>query len=336
MSNLIRYIIQEDPEKQMKKNDLDYTKYSTSWAPIQKQSQEDKYKGYKFSSKNLLENSFNSLTANKSSQSKDDGSFMSGISNIFNNIKSDEKSSSNASLPQSIAKTATDESSKIGNVLSPKSIGNNTASYKIAQNNKPNIANNVNIPSIKKNTDNNFDRVFNKTLGEEGGYEDRPNKIDTATNMGFQQATLELFKKKHPELAQGFPEHVKDLTREQGRIIALKDFYEPYRIGEIKSPALQETMFDSFFNHSPKAPALWAQKAINQNTKRHVNEDGIFGSETINTINQLSEDEIIKVNNAILKQRLEDHEREKETNPNPYYKDYTVGLPDRFKRFEIK
>ena len=94
MSNLIRYIIQEDPEKQMKKNDLDYTKYSTSWAPIQKQSQKDKYKGYKFSSKNLLENSFNSLTSNKSSQSKDEGSLMSGISNIFNNIKSDTKSSS--------------------------------------------------------------------------------------------------------------------------------------------------------------------------------------------------------------------------------------------------
>ena len=153
MSNLIRYIIQEDPEKQMKKNDLDYTKYPTSWAPIQKQSQEDKYKGYKFSSKNLLENSFNSLTSNKSAQSKDEGSFMGGISNIFNNIKSDEKSSSNTSLPQSIAKTATEESSKIGNILSPKPIGNDNASYKIAQNNKPNIANDVNISSIKKNTD---------------------------------------------------------------------------------------------------------------------------------------------------------------------------------------
>ena len=91
MSNLIRSIIQADPEKQMKKNDLDYTKYSTSCAPIQKQSQEDKYKGYKFSSKNLLENSFNSLTSSKSSQSKYEGSFMGGISNIFNNIKSDEK-----------------------------------------------------------------------------------------------------------------------------------------------------------------------------------------------------------------------------------------------------
>ena len=143
MSNLIRYIIQEDPEKQMKKNDLDYTKYSTSWAPIQKQSQEDKYKGYKFSSKNLLENSFNSLTSNKSSQNKDEGSFMGGISNIFNNIKSDEKSSSNTSLPQSIAKTATEESSKIGNILSPKSIGNDAASYKIAQNNKGNTNTNL-------------------------------------------------------------------------------------------------------------------------------------------------------------------------------------------------
>ncbi len=181
-----------------------------------------------------------------------------------------------------------------------------------------------------------FNRVFNKTLGEEGGYEDRPNKIDTATNMGFQQETLVRFKNKHPELAQGFPEHVKNLTREQGKIIALKDYYEPYRIGEIQSPALQESMFDSFFNHSPTASALWAQRAINQNTNMRVKEDRVFGSETINALNKLSEDEIIKVNNAILKQRLEDYEQEKKTNPNPHYEEYTVGLPDRFNRFKIK
>ncbi len=88
-----------------------------------------------------MENSFNSLTANKSSQSKDDGSFMGGISNIFDNIKSDTKSSSNASLPQSIAKTTAEESSKIGTVLSPKPIGNDNASYKITQNNKENMVN---------------------------------------------------------------------------------------------------------------------------------------------------------------------------------------------------
>ena len=163
MSNLIRYIIQEDPEKQMKKNDLDYTKYSTSWAPIQKQSQEEKYKGYKFSSKNLLENSFNSLTSNKSSQSKDEGSFMGGISNIFNNIKSDTKSSSNASLPQSIAKTAAEESTKIGTFLSPKPIGNDNASYKITQNNKGNTADNtkeVMLNKYQKLIDKHFDEVY--------------------------------------------------------------------------------------------------------------------------------------------------------------------------------
>ena len=224
----------------------------------------------------------------------------------------------------------------IASVLSPKPLGNDANSYQLVQNTTPNTVSDVDILSIQNSTDKIFDRVFNKTLGEEGGYEDRPNKIDTATKNGIQQATLIRFKNKHPELAQGFPEHVKNLTQEQARLIALKDYYEPYRIGEIISPALQETMFDSFFNHSPNAPALWAQRAINKNTNMKVQEDGVFGSETINTMNKLSQDEIVKVNNAILKQRLEDHEWEKKTNPNPYYEKYTVGLPDRFKRFEIK
>ncbi len=194
MSNLIRYIIQEDPEKQMKKNNLDYTKYSTSWAPIQKQSQEEKYKGYKFSSKNLLENSFNSLTSNKSSQSKDDGSFMSGISNIFNNIKSDEKSSSNTSLPQSIAKTAAEESSKISTVLSPKSIGNDAASYKIAQNNKGNIAE-VDIPRYWE-TSQDGKKVYDYVLQKEGDI------ASTSQHLGeyaknFRNGTESLIKNKN-------------------------------------------------------------------------------------------------------------------------------------------
>ena len=305
MSNLIQYIIQDDPEEELKK------KQSQTLLSIELSSRQDTDKNYKFNSRHLLENDFSHL------QSKPAPTAQSYLSQV-------------------LAKNVAKERNKVSSALSPKPIGNDAASYKIAQNTKGNVVNDTNIQSIKKNTDNNFDRVFNRTLGEEGGYEDSPQKIDTATNMGIQQATLMRFKKKHPELAQGFPEQVKNLTHEQGRLIALKDYYEHYRIGEIKSPDLQETMFDSFFNHSPKAPALWVQRAINQNTKRHVDEDGVFGSETINAMNQLSEDEIIKVNNAILKQRLEDHEREKKTNPNPYYEEYTVGLPARFKRFEIK
>lgn len=62
MSNLIQYIIQEDPEKEMKKNNLGY---ATQNQPHEdKDKDKDKY--YKFSSKNLLENRFDFLTSNKS------------------------------------------------------------------------------------------------------------------------------------------------------------------------------------------------------------------------------------------------------------------------------
>ena len=239
MSNLIRYIIQEDPEKQMKKNDLDYTKYSTSWAPVQKQSQEDKYKGYKFSSKNLLENSFNSLTSNKSSQSKDEGSLMSGISNIFNNIKSDAKSSSNTSLPQSIAKTAAEESSKIGTVLSPKPIGNDAASYKVAQNNKWNIANdaktnNINYSLYGNGFSKEFidemvnDKEFNQILNEyiipnEGGLSDKPNDRGKLTKFGISKNT-------YPN------EDILNLTRERANAIIYRDFYKWNGLNKLPYP----------------------------------------------------------------------------------------------------
>ena len=190
--------------------------------------------------------------------------------------------------------------------------------------------------NFANNQDAIFDRVFNRTLGEEGGYEDRANRIDTPTNMGFQQTTLDNFKSAHPDLAQGYPENVKDLTYDQGRQIARKDYFDKYRIGEIQHQPLQETMFDSFFNHSPQAPAYWAQKAINQNTNMHVDEDGIFGSQTIGALNNLSPSEIANVNNAILDQRQLDYEQQKLINQNPNYNNYTVGLPDRFDRFRIK
>ena len=95
-------------------------------------------------------------------------------------------------------------------------------------------------------------------------------------------------------------------------------------------------MFDSFFNHSPTDPAYWAQRAINQNTNMQVSEDGIFGSQTIGALNNLSSEDISRVNNAIVDMRLENLEHERETNPDPNYQNYTIGLPDRINRFRIR
>lgn len=63
MSNLIRYIIQEDPEKEMKKKNLDYSKYPT-WGPTQK-IRETSYKRSSFSPQNLLESVLSSNNTNQ-------------------------------------------------------------------------------------------------------------------------------------------------------------------------------------------------------------------------------------------------------------------------------
>lgn len=221
--------------------------------------------------------------------------------------------------------------SNYGLLLQPDVLTKQGTQY--AQMVTPNTATDVNDSTILNQQDAIFDRVFNRTLQEEGGYENRATHIDTPTNMGFQQTTLDRFKSAHPDLAQGYPNNVRDLTYEQGKKIARKDYFDKYRIGEIQSQPLQETMFDSFFNHSPRAPAYWAQKAINQNTNTHVDEDGIFGSQTIRALNNLSPEDVNKVNNAILDMRQADYERERGSNINPNYGNYTTGLPNRFNRF---
>lgn len=88
MSNLIQYIIQDDPEEELRK------KQSQTLLSREHSSRQDTDKNYKFNSRHLLENNFNSLMSNKSVQNKEESSFMNGLSNTFNNIKSDKKYSS--------------------------------------------------------------------------------------------------------------------------------------------------------------------------------------------------------------------------------------------------
>lgn len=78
-----------------------------------------------------------------------------------------------------------------------------------------------------------FQRVLKRTFDEEGGFEDRKNRIEMPTNMGIRQDTLERFKQKHPDLSSSYPSQVKDITKDQAAEIYKKDYFEPYGIGEI-------------------------------------------------------------------------------------------------------
>lgn len=181
-----------------------------------------------------------------------------------------------------------------------------------------------------------FQRVLKRTFDEEGGYEDKTNKIEMPTNMGIRQDTLDRFKKKHQDEAQQFPENVKNINREQAAQIYRKDYFDAYGIGDIKHKALQETLFDSFVNHSPKGPAVWSQQAINYHTNMKIDEDGIFGPKTRAALNYIdNDDDVKKVNNYILDRRLEDL-RMNQRDKGDIFSNYTKGIPNRIDRFRIK
>lgn len=181
-----------------------------------------------------------------------------------------------------------------------------------------------------------FQRVIKKTLKEEGGYEYRKNRIEMPTNMGIRQDTLDRFKKRHPNLSLNYPNDVKDISKDQAIQIYKKDYFEPYKIGDIKHKYLQETIFDSFVNHSPKAPAMWIQQAINKNTNIKVDEDGILGNKTISALNYIDNEETIKkINNYILDKRQEDLLNNQKSSTSKGIQ-RIKGIPDRINRFRVR
>ena len=118
MSNLIQYIIQDDPEEELKK------KQSQTLLSRELSSRQDTDKNYKFNSRHLLEND-------------------------FSHLQSKPATTARSYLSQALAKNVAKEGNKVSSALSPKPIGNNSASYKIAQNTKGNVVNDTNIPSGK-------------------------------------------------------------------------------------------------------------------------------------------------------------------------------------------
>ncbi len=114
MSNLIQYIIQDDPEQEIKK------KQSQTLLSRELSSRQDTDKNYKFNSRHLLEND-------------------------FSHLQSKPAPTARSYLSQALAKNVATEGNKVSSALSPKPIGNDAASYKIAQNTKGN-ATDIDIP----------------------------------------------------------------------------------------------------------------------------------------------------------------------------------------------
>ena len=142
MSNLIQYIVQEDPEEELKK------KQSQTLLSRELSSPEDTDKNYKFNSRHLLEND-------------------------FSHLQSKPAPTARSYLSQALAKNVAKEGNKVNSALSPKPIGNDAASYKIAQNNKTNIANDANSYKLGtlsgKAESDNGKKIFNNCNADKTG-----------------------------------------------------------------------------------------------------------------------------------------------------------------------
>lgn len=205
----------------------------------------------------------------------------------------------------------------------------NNNGIKYAQNNNMHDFLNIDYPER-------FKELNKMVRKNEGGYNGLLCKetnykgpcIDQITNKGITQNTLNNFRNKYPQYQKAFPEHVKYLNDKQTDYIYYNVFYKPYNVGEIKDFKISKIMYDYLANHSPQLPIKILQEAINTYGGKNIEIDGIIGSKTIQALNEITENPIIrnKIIEEITKKRDEYLRIE---NSERYYNTFKKGWNNR-------
>ena len=223
MSNLIQYIIQDAPEEELKK------KQSQTLLSRELSSRQDTDKNYKFNSRHLLEND-------------------------FSHLQSKPAPTARSYLSQALAKNVAKEGNKVSSALSTKPIGNDNASYKIAQNTKGNIANNTKANQTdyslygndfskefidKMTNDKEYQRALKEyAIPNEGGYVNDPQDPGGETKFG-------IAKRYHPN------EDILNLTRERANAFLYKEIWNWNGINTLP-PEIKGFVFDHGIRTSPQ------------------------------------------------------------------------------------
>lgn len=153
----------------------------------------------------------------------------------------------------------------------------------------------INKDEKMKTNDEKFETLIKHVKNNEGGYEDKPEKIDQPTNMGIIQKTLDKYNEKHPEY--GFSSDLKQLTWQQAEQIYKELYYDEKRIVEINDLRIAYAVMDMGAMTSPKNVGNIVQDSINKTLQDKVVKDGIIGNETIKALNIIPEnkkDEFMK------------------------------------------
>lgn len=123
----------------------------------------------------------------------------------------------------------------------------------------------------------NFDEVFDRTIGHEGGYVNNPKDPGGETNWGITKNTA---------TANGYTGSMKSMTREQAKEIYRKAFWERIKCGQFLG-AVSFQLFDAAVNHGIGNAIRMLQRAVG------VLDDGVVGTKTLAAINKMTLDDVL-------------------------------------------
>ena len=161
----------------------------------------------------------------------------------------------------------------------------------------------ANSMSPEKNNDQIREESIRKTMAEEGGYIDNPNRIDQPTNSGITQPTLNTYNQRHPEA--DFPENVRELTGQQAEQIYTELYYNDRNIGNIENPRIAHAIFDMGVMSSYSNVGRIVQNTINETQGTNLAVDGDIGARTIQALNNIPENQVDRFMEVLIENRIE-------------------------------
>lgn len=133
-----------------------------------------------------------------------------------------------------------------------------------------------------------YNRAMDMVLRNEGGYEDRPTRIEQPTNKGITQGLYNRLKNKYPDFQNNYPEHVRNLTDEQIKNIYCQEFYKPMKGELINNDRLRNMIIDLSVLRGANIATSSLQNELIFNGS-NVTSDGTLGSQSVQAFNNLAD-----------------------------------------------
>lgn len=136
----------------------------------------------------------------------------------------------------------------------------------------------------------NFEKAFDLVLDFEGGYSDHKEDKGGQTNWGITENTAKNY---------GYDGEIKELPKELAQEIYYNEYWQHFKLDEIKHEIVAIKCFDIAVNMWNEA-VLFLQQAYNLLTQEDIAEDSQIGPQTIGAVNSYnSPEELIKVMTAL-------------------------------------